>query len=181
MTAVFCLGRPGRCRWICTPSEAGLSGDGEAAVRRLLWDYSEEELAPAWTAYTGIHLTASRSRRWSWRAISRCWSCFTGRPAPLRTWRCACCRSSCPGAAGEDEKVMIVTATSGDTGKAALSGFQDAENIGITVFYPQGKVSDIQRLQMVTSREKCAASARSRKLRRCAMRGEGAVSKRASP
>ena len=52
--------------------------------------------------------------------------------------------------AGKDEKVMIVTATSGDTGKAALSGFQDAENIGITVFYPQGKVSAIQRLQMVT-------------------------------
>ncbi|MFR9254400.1 MAG: hypothetical protein ACLVJ6_02090 [Merdibacter sp.] len=52
--------------------------------------------------------------------------------------------------AGRDETVMIVTATSGDTGKAALSGFQDAENIGITVFYPQGKVSAIQRLQMVT-------------------------------
>lgn len=51
---------------------------------------------------------------------------------------------------GREEKVMIVTATSGDTGKAALSGFQDAEHIGITVFYPYGKVSAIQRLQMVT-------------------------------
>ncbi len=50
----------------------------------------------------------------------------------------------------KDEKVMILTATSGDTGKAALSGFQDAENIGITVFYPYGKVSDIQYLQMAT-------------------------------
>ena len=51
---------------------------------------------------------------------------------------------------GREEKVMIVTATSGDTGKAALSGFQDAEHIGITVFYPYDKVSAIQRLQMVT-------------------------------
>ena len=44
----------------------------------------------------------------------------------------------------KDEKVMILTATSGDTGKAALAGFKDAENIGITVFYPHGGVSDIQ-------------------------------------
>ena len=51
----------------------------------------------------------------------------------------------------KDEKVMILTATSGDTGKAALSGFQDAENIGITVFYPHQKVSDIQYLQMATA------------------------------
>ena len=45
---------------------------------------------------------------------------------------------------------MIITATSGDTGKAALSGFQDADRIGILVFYPEGKVSNIQRLQMAT-------------------------------
>ncbi len=51
----------------------------------------------------------------------------------------------------KDEKVMILTATSGDTGKAALAGFRDAENIGITVFYPHGGVSDIQYLQMATA------------------------------
>ncbi len=51
----------------------------------------------------------------------------------------------------KDEEVMILTATSGDTGKAALSGFQDAEKIGITVFYPYQKVSDIQYLQMATA------------------------------
>ncbi|MDO5119963.1 MAG: threonine synthase [Coriobacteriales bacterium] len=48
--------------------------------------------------------------------------------------------------------VMIVTATSGDTGKAALDGFADVAGTGVTVFYPAGKVSDIQRLQMVTQR-----------------------------
>ena len=53
--------------------------------------------------------------------------------------------------AGEDgERIMVLTATSGDTGKAALAGFADAPGTGITVFYPQGKVSQIQRLQMVT-------------------------------
>lgn len=52
--------------------------------------------------------------------------------------------------AGAGNNVMIVTATSGDTGKAALAGFADVEGMGVTVFYPAGKVSDIQRLQMVT-------------------------------
>ncbi len=57
------------------------------------------------------------------------------------------------GAAGVDaatENIMIVTATSGDTGKAALAGFADAAGVGITVFYPEGKVSRVQELQMST-------------------------------
>ncbi len=49
-----------------------------------------------------------------------------------------------------DEKIMIVTATSGDTGKAALAGFADAPGTAITVFYPEGKVSQVQELQMTT-------------------------------
>lgn len=51
---------------------------------------------------------------------------------------------------GSNEKIMIVTATSGDTGKAALAGFADAPGCGITVFYPEGKVSRVQELQMST-------------------------------
>lgn len=53
---------------------------------------------------------------------------------------------------GLDERIMIVTATSGDTGKAALAGFADVAGCGVTVFYPAGKVSDIQHLQMVTQK-----------------------------
>lgn len=49
-----------------------------------------------------------------------------------------------------DEKVLIMTATSGDTGKAALEAFADVENTAIIVFYPNGGVSKIQELQMVT-------------------------------
>jgi len=51
---------------------------------------------------------------------------------------------------GVQEDIMILTATSGDTGKAALAGFQDVPGIRITVFYPYGGVSKVQRAQMVT-------------------------------
>ncbi|MDO4589942.1 MAG: threonine synthase [Slackia sp.] len=53
-------------------------------------------------------------------------------------------------AAQENKRIMILAATSGDTGKAALAGFADTPGCGITVFYPHGKTSEIQRLQMVT-------------------------------
>ncbi len=51
---------------------------------------------------------------------------------------------------GAGEKIMILAATSGDTGKAALAGFADTPGLGITVFYPHDGTSEIQRLQMVT-------------------------------
>lgn len=51
---------------------------------------------------------------------------------------------------GETGEILILTATSGDTGKAALCGFQDVPGIGICVFYPDGGVSPVQRTQMVT-------------------------------
>lgn len=51
---------------------------------------------------------------------------------------------------GETRQVCILVATSGDTGKAALEGFRDVAGTRIFVFYPDGGVSRIQRLQMVT-------------------------------
>ncbi len=51
---------------------------------------------------------------------------------------------------GEKEKILILTATSGDTGKAALEGFRDVPGIEICVFYPHGGVSEVQRRQMVS-------------------------------
>lgn len=53
-------------------------------------------------------------------------------------------------AAQMSERIMILAATSGDTGKAALAGFADTPELGISVFYPHGGTSEIQRLQMVT-------------------------------
>ncbi|MFT3982953.1 MAG: threonine synthase [Lachnospiraceae bacterium] len=51
-----------------------------------------------------------------------------------------------------EKEVVILTATSGDTGKAALAGFADVPGTRIIVFYPKGGVSRIQELQMVTQR-----------------------------
>ena len=52
---------------------------------------------------------------------------------------------------GENRKVMILAATSGDTGKAALEGFKDVEGTCIKVFYPDEGVSTVQKQQMVTT------------------------------
>ena len=51
---------------------------------------------------------------------------------------------------GAEKEIMILTATSGDTGKAALAGFADVPGVKICVFYPDGGVSKVQRAQMVT-------------------------------
>ena len=51
---------------------------------------------------------------------------------------------------GVKEEIVILTATSGDTGKAALEGFHDVPGTRIIVFYPDGGVSDVQKAQMVT-------------------------------
>ena len=51
---------------------------------------------------------------------------------------------------GIREDILILTATSGDTGKAALEGFRDVPGVKICVFYPDGGVSQVQRAQMVT-------------------------------
>lgn len=53
-------------------------------------------------------------------------------------------------AMNDDGKILILVATSGDTGKAALEGFCNVPGTRIAVFYPNGGVSDMQRLQMVT-------------------------------
>lgn len=49
-------------------------------------------------------------------------------------------------------EIVILTATSGDTGKAALAGFADVEGTSIIVFYPKNGVSKIQERQMVTQK-----------------------------
>lgn len=51
---------------------------------------------------------------------------------------------------GVDNKIVILTATSGDTGKAAMAGFANVPGTDIIVFYPKDGVSKIQELQMTT-------------------------------
>lgn len=55
---------------------------------------------------------------------------------------------------GVTEEIVILTATSGDTGKAALEGFADKEGIKIIVFYPTDGVSEVQKKQMTTQEGK---------------------------
>ena len=50
------------------------------------------------------------------------------------------------------DEIVILTATSGDTGKAAMAGFADVEGTKIIVFYPKDGVSRVQELQMRTQR-----------------------------
>ena len=64
---------------------------------------------------------------------------------------------------GSGKDIMILTATSGDTGKAAMEGFKDVPGIRIIVFYPYGGVSPVQEKQM-SSQEGCNVKA-------CAIRG----------
>lgn len=51
---------------------------------------------------------------------------------------------------GLENKIVILTATSGDTGKAAMAGFADVPGTEIIVFYPKDGVSKVQELQMTT-------------------------------
>lgn len=50
----------------------------------------------------------------------------------------------------ESKDIVILVATSGDTGKAALEGFKDVKGTRVIVFYPENGVSDIQKMQMIT-------------------------------
>jgi len=49
-----------------------------------------------------------------------------------------------------NQRVMIVGATSGDTGSAAIDGVKGCKNVDIVILYPNGRVSDVQRRQMTT-------------------------------
>lgn len=55
---------------------------------------------------------------------------------------------------GEERTALILVATSGDTGKAALEGYKDIDRVKIMVFYPTGGVSRVQKLQMATQEGK---------------------------
>ncbi|MDD2586312.1 MAG: threonine synthase [Syntrophomonadaceae bacterium] len=55
---------------------------------------------------------------------------------------------------GETSEIVILVATSGDTGKAALEGFKDVDGTRIIVFFPEDGVSEIQKRQMITQEGK---------------------------
>ena len=77
------------------------------------------------------------------------------KPLHLKIWPCPFLPHLMVTAAkknGTDKEIVILTATSGDTGKAAMAGFADVPGTRIIVFYPKGGVSKVQELQMRTQK-----------------------------
>ena len=50
-----------------------------------------------------------------------------------------------------NEKITIIGATSGDTGSAAIEAFKNSQNVNVFIFFPKGRVSEVQRKQMTTT------------------------------
>lgn len=111
-------------------------------------DFSEEEMAQlARSAYGGgkfedqapasLHITDQRAWLELWRGPTLAFKDLALSALPLLM------RASME-ALGRTDRILILTATSGDTGKAAMEGFSGRDGVGVLVFYPQGGVSPIQ-------------------------------------
>ena len=112
-------------------------GDMDTLVRRAYTDkFQTAELTPTVDTGTFTVLELFRGPTSAFKDVALCML-----PQLL---------TAAKGQKGMDEDILILTATSGDTGKAALAGFADVEGVKICVFYPQGGVSRVQRAQMVT-------------------------------
>lgn len=122
-------------------------------LRRFLTDYTEEELAGCVGRAYGH--TFDDARRAPLRTVGdlsvlELWhgptSAFKDMALQLLPQLMTAAREK----TGARDAILILVATSGDTGKAALEGFADTPGIRMMVFYPDGGVSPVQRLQMVT-------------------------------
>lgn len=125
-----------------------------ALLSRFLTDFTAEEVAACCDAAYGD--------RFDTPAIAPLYDMGDGRYV-LELWHGPTCAfkdmalqilphlmSVSVGKTNPDEEIVILVATSGDTGKAALEGFRDAPNTRILVFYPAEGVSEMQRFQMIT-------------------------------
>ncbi|MBR6594248.1 MAG: threonine synthase [Clostridia bacterium] len=118
----------------------------------FLTDYSKEELtAAAESAYgerfgecaTAITLVGGNSVLELWHGPT---SAFKDMALQIMPILLSLSLDKC----GEEKEALILVATSGDTGKAALAGYADVPKVRIQVFYPSEGVSNIQKLQMAT-------------------------------
>ena len=121
----------------------------------LLDDYTEEELESAIHAAYGHTFTAPEVTPVTKLGEMHLLELYHGPTSAFKD--VALPQLMSKALAGTGKKIMIATATSGDTGKAALAGFKDVPGIGISVFYPEGGVSAIQELQMSTQEGKNVA------------------------
>ena len=139
----------------------GMEGNSyaEQAIRILasfLTDYSSEELASAcggaYAANFDSPTTAPVRFMEDGTAILELWHGPTQAFKDMALQLMPRLLSSALRRESERYELVILVATSGDTGKAALEGFADVKGVRIFVFYPHEGVSKIQRLQMVTQR-----------------------------
>lgn len=119
-------------------------------LSRLLDDYSDSELAAAIEAAYGDQWDDKNITPVSDLGTFKLLELYHGPTCAFKDVALQILPHLMKYARTDDTNIMVVTATSGDTGKAALEGFANVEGAGVCVFYPHGKVSDIQRLQMVT-------------------------------
>lgn len=132
-----------------------LGGNYVLTARRvlgaLLPDYTSEEIADAVEAAYGATFTAPEVTPVTRLGELALLELYHGPTAAFKDVAlCMLPQLMSKALRGSERRIMIATATSGDTGKAALEGFRDVPNIGITVLYPEGGVSAIQQLQMAT-------------------------------
>lgn len=135
--------------------ESLLGGTYALTARRvlgaLLPDYSAKEIADAVEAAYGETFTAPEVTPVTRLGDLAMLELYHGPTAAFKDVAlCMLPQLMSKALQGTERRIMIATATSGDTGKAALEGFRDVPHIGITVLYPEGGVSPVQQLQMAT-------------------------------
>ena len=102
-----------------------------------------------------INLIQRRLHRFMKQTEYISWSCSMELPLHSRIWHLSILPHLMTTAAKKNNvknEIVILTATSGDTGKAAMAGFADVPGTRIIVFYPKNGVSPIQEKQMVTQK-----------------------------
>lgn len=125
-----------------------------AILAKLLPDYTDDELLQcATSAYAGGNFDHSATVplvNVGPRSVLELWHGPTGAFKDMALQIMPKLLSLALAKTGEQSDMLILVATSGDTGKAALEGFKDVPRTRILVFYPVEGVSDVQRLQMIT-------------------------------
>ena len=115
------------------------------------------------------NLTQKRLHRFMRQTVHISWNLFHGATIAFKDMALSILPHLMTTAARKNQvsnDIVILTATSGDTGKAALAGFADVPGTKIIVFYPKHGVSPIQEKQMVTQKgDNTICSRNHRKLR----------------
>lgn len=133
-------------------SELDYKGKAEYILKKYLTDFTDEEIAYCVNgAYTGSfddEKPAAIAQLGSNINILELWHGPTCAFKDLALQLLPYLLTTSTKKISDGKKTVILVATSGDTGKAALEGFKDVENTEIIVFYPSEGVSPMQKLQM---------------------------------